>query len=62
MAWLAVDKNGSEYIYNFEPIRRNDYFECDESYYDSGYVKLSEGSIMKLIGQKLTWDDEPVEI
>lgn len=62
MAWLAVDKNGSEYIYNFEPIRKSDYFEYDESYYDSGYIKLPKGSIEKLIGYELNWNNEPVEI
>lgn len=62
MAWLAVDRDGSEYIYNFKPIRKNDGFEYDESYYDSGYIKLPQGSIEKLIERKLSWSDEPVEI
>lgn len=62
MAWLAIDKNGSEYIYNCKPIRKSDYFDYDESYYDSGCIRLPNGSIKKLIGRELTWDDESVEI
>lgn len=62
MAWLAVDKNGGEHIYNVKPIRKNNEFDYDESYYDSWYIKLPKGSIKKLIERKLTWSDEPVEI
>lgn len=32
-------------------------------YYESdGYVMMPKGSIKKLIGRDLTWEDEPVEI
>ncbi len=62
MAWLAVDKDNSEYIYNLKPFRKNDGFEHDDSYYESWYIRLPKGSIKKLIGRELIWDDEPVEI
>lgn len=62
MAWVAVDKNGCEYIFNYKPVREELYFECDESYYESIYIKLPKCSIKKLIGRELTWDDEPVEL
>lgn len=57
MAWLAVDKDGSEFIFDEEPER-------DEEVWDTNlwYIPLPEGSIKKLIGRNLTWDDEPVEI
>ena len=60
MAWLAVDKDGDEYIYSSEPERDDDLFVNSE--YDGKFFELPNGSIEKLIGKKLTWDDEPVEI
>lgn len=58
MAWLAVDNDNSEYIYTEQPTRIRDI--CWGSIYR--YAHMSYGSIEKLIGRKLTWDDEPVEI
>ena len=57
MAWLAVDKDGDEYVYDSEPLRDDTLFT---NY--GKYVELPKGSIKKLIGKPLTWDDEPVEI
>ena len=62
MAWVAVDENDFEYVFNHKPIRENLYFDNDESYYDSVCVKLPQGTIKKLIGRELTWNDEPVEL
>lgn len=60
MAWLAVDSDGSEFQYGYKPIRLNDIgvWEAVNSEWDS----LPSGSIEKLIGKKLTWEDDPVEI
>ena len=71
MAWVAVDKYGSEFIFKNGPQRiecswsdcRSDY---DESYfcvedYNSG-IKLPKGTIRKIIGYELTWYNDPVEI
>ena len=62
MAFLAVDKNGKEFIYNSKPIRYDEYF--DEDHFGEGcvHVYLPKGSIKKLIGYELTWDDDPVEL
>ena len=66
MACVAVNKNGDEYIYETMPERFLDYRwvpkYCDylDRTYDS--IMLSKGSIEKLIGKKLTWSDEPVEL
>lgn len=68
MAWLAVDKDGTEYIYPEHPEK--DYpskncWNCVEyctTYYVDLAIPLSKGTIFKLIGKELTWDDEPVEI
>lgn len=61
MAWLAVDKNRDEYVYSWEPYR-----ECENDYAfwmsESDCVELTKGSIKRLIGRELTWEDEPVEI
>ena len=60
MSWLATDKDGEEYIYDSKPIREGNIW-ITEGLYDN-VNKLPEGSIEKLIGKKLTWDDEPYEI
>lgn len=66
MVWLAVDEYGFETISNVKPRREkfeniwivNDY----DSHGDEHIIELPQGSIEKLIGRKLTWEDEPVEI
>lgn len=59
MAWLAVNKDLKEAIFNLKPGRGNDlwcpYYERDS------YIMMPKGSIKKLIGRDLTWNDEPVE-
>lgn len=86
MAWLAVNKDGSEVIGNSlikayytnknSLVLKGDYFNMDENKYthyvdpyynpDEGVedvsIVLPTGTIEKLIGRKLTWQDEPVEI
>lgn len=57
MAWLAIDGNGEEFIYREIPVRCDDYWFGFE-----GNFELPSGSIEKLIGRKLTFEDEPVEI
>lgn len=58
MAWLVVDeRDNSEWIYEYKPERASSFW------YDIGEcVKLPKGSIKKLIGRELTWNDEPVEV
>lgn len=63
MAWLAVDKDGQEAIYQEKPVRNDDYWEpfrCCLS--DTDYVYVPKGTIAKLIGKDLTWDDASVEL
>ena len=62
MVWLAVDKDRSEWIFNKKLIRSScDYFWIKtDSEWDM--IRLPVGSIEKLIGRKLTWEDELVEI
>ena len=67
MAWVAVDKNGEEVIYSIEPIRGTNEIKRNTEIWvlhriGEHYIYLPKGSIKKLIGKNLTWDDEPVEI
>lgn len=60
MAWFAVDKDGTECVFESKPIReRNQWIVREE---DFNWVVLPSGSIEKLIGIKLEWDEEPVEV
>lgn len=59
MAWVAVDYNGIEGIYDSKPVRYNNCFWIQE-WGDS--VSLPKGSIEKLTGRTLTWNDEPIEL
>lgn len=76
MAWVAVNKNGSEGIFRYKPYRKDpdksiyklwepEYWS-DEDSSDYGNedseVFLPKGTIKKLIGRELTWENEPVEL
>lgn len=56
MAWIVVTKIGGELISQTEPFRVGDYW--------IGYsiFHLPKGSIKKLIGRELSWNDKPVEL
>ena len=60
MAWVAVDKDGRECIYQFRPKIRNNQFIPLYEY--SMCMALPKGSIKKLIGRDLTWQDEPIKL
>ncbi len=59
MAFVAVDADGSEWIFEDIPERgENNWLSmpfCEN-------FNLPSGSIARLIGRELTWDDEPVEL
>ena len=60
MAWVAVDKDGEEAIFQNKPIR-----DKKEKYWyveDENFVDIPQGTIEKLINKKLTWRHEPVMI
>jgi predicted aminopeptidase len=59
MAYLFIDKKGKEVIVS-ELVKRNDGYFFDPS--RAEMIKLPTGTIEKLIGHKLTWEDEPVEL
>jgi hypothetical protein len=60
MAWLAVDEDGDESIFESKPKRGdgNSPWWCHKL----DNIGLPKGSIEKLIDKKLTWEDEPVEL
>lgn len=73
MAWVCVGYSGEELVFVNKPHRRisknvfhfdeNDIFEhewIDDKY--CSCINLPKGSIKKLIGIELSWDDEPVEL
>lgn len=77
MAWVAICESGLERLFNVKPIRKEDFWKPsvigqtstlndwgDEEYEDlyDDWVNLPKGSIKKLIGRELTWEDEPVEL
>lgn len=65
MAWVAVHKNGGESIFAFEPIRRFDCWWSESTPENDWYnteIELPKGSIKKLIGKDLSWQDNPVEL
>ncbi len=58
MAYLAVDIDGSEWIFDTKPVRSDRW----EGSWRGGYhILLKNGDIEKLTGTKLTWDDEPIK-
>ena len=66
MAWVAVNENEDEYIFEAIPERcfgcqwLPTFCESQDRIYDS--IKLPKGSIKKLIGRELSFTDEPVEL
>ena len=64
MVYLAVNKDSSEVVSNTRIKRFKDYWvdEFFEHEFDTiDAVFLPKGSIKKLIGRELTWEDNPVE-
>lgn len=60
MCFVAVDDDGSEYVFSNIPKRRSLYKDWIDW---AGYcIELPSGSIRKLIGRDLTWEDEPCEL
>lgn len=59
IAYVAVDGDtGNECIYDKKPKRCLGFWKTENGV----YVDLPKGTIEKLIGKKLTWEDEPVAL
>ena len=66
MAWVAVHEDSSESIFDSKPHREGRFWS-DEFYINDNVlwyseIELPKGSIKKLIGRDLDWNDEPVEL
>ena len=68
MAWVAVDKDGAEFIFNAKPVRVEDVGlfsnQINNSIWGEDYVniRLPNGTIANMLGYALYWNDEPVEL
>lgn len=64
MPYLAVNKDGVEAVFRFKPIRDNFFrvWKPSEKYPFDALVELPKGTIKKIIGRELTWEDEPVKL
>lgn len=54
--YLSVDENRTECVFEDCPYRKNNEWTSD-----TNYCMIPKGTILKLIGRQLTWEDEPVE-
>jgi lysophospholipid acyltransferase (LPLAT)-like uncharacterized protein len=61
MAWIAVDKNGTEVIFSKEPFRL-EYYNYWMLSWGKYRIELPRGTIEKILGKIITWNDDPVEI
>lgn len=57
--WLCVDENGDENICDAEPVRSRYWWYAK---HPSTIMPIPAGTIFKLTGRKLTWEDEPFEL
>jgi hypothetical protein len=64
MAWLAVNKDGQELIFEDQPQRNSESFWfVDAGIFNSrDCVGLPKGTIKKILGYSMKWEDEPIEI
>ena len=72
MAWLVCGIYGEEFIFDCKPHRtcvcasNDEEIEYWEGYREGSFtdksIELPKGSIKKLIGRELSWEDEPVEL
>ena len=67
MSLVAVHKNGEEGIFSHKPTRGEEFNFWYDEIEDGGVffdteIPLPKGSIKKLIGRELTWEDEPVKL
>lgn len=64
MAWVVIDEFEEEIILDPKPSKNKNDKDWKGYWNDFhiGKIKLPKGSIKKLIGRNLTWDDDPVEL
>jgi hypothetical protein len=58
MAWIAVNKNGDEVIYQSKPYKLVEEFQTD---YEE-FIFVPNGTSLKLTGKQMSFDDEPIKL
>lgn len=63
-SWLVVNGEGNEFIYDSEPYRwdLDLYHEWWVGEDNSCCIQLPKGTIKKIIGRDLRWEDDPVKL
>lgn len=61
MAWLAVDRDGTELCFHGKPERLKSRWVLNDQDTKEVHV-LPKGAIERFLGRKITWEDEPIEI
>ena len=59
--WAAVDKDGTECIFEAKPTKAWNRWII-ANFHTPKWVDIPKGSIKALIGRELTWNDEPIEL
>lgn len=63
-AYLAVDPNGNELIFSEPPCRIDEHSTCDwfNNSDSTQCVSIPRGTIKKITGKTITWEDEPIKL
>ena len=66
MAWIAVNEDKTEFIFNYEPSRYESYSSfwnrIRNRYSDIICIEVPKGTAFKLTGKHLRWKDDPIEL
>lgn len=71
IVFLAVNKNGDEVILDNFPVRQGEVWTDERSAHDEEYFSVEDhnsaivfpkGSIYRLTGRYLTWEDDPISL
>ena len=75
MAYVSVDKYGGEWIHDNEPVLNEKYMCYEDPIYESfdgqggkkvfhhySDIELPKGTIKKIIGRNLTYEEGPVKL
>lgn len=71
IVFLAVNKNGDEIILNNTPARQGEIWTDERSAHDDEYfsvedhnsaIVLPKGTIRRLTGRDLKWEDDPISL
>lgn len=63
MAWLVVNGDGTEFIFEVKPKRskEGEVWQLPSRHSLRSLIYIKKGTIEKIIGRKMTWYDEPIK-